>query len=110
VSYLDSTAAGMVSATAPEDGTIELISMWVAPFARGRSVGDALLAAVKAWAAEQGAARICLAVFETNAHAIAFYSRHGFTDSDAIDIGGSRFPPERKMVWNLDPKSTAASG
>jgi ribosomal protein S18 acetylase RimI-like enzyme len=60
VSYLDSTAAGMVSATAPEDGTIELISMWVAPFARGRSVGDALLAALKAWAEEQEAARIKL--------------------------------------------------
>ena len=109
VSYLDSTSAGMVSATAPEHGTVELISMWVAPFARGRSVGDALLAAVKAWAAEQEAARISLAVFETNAHAIAFYRRHGFTDSDAIGIGGSRFPPERTMVWNRDPKSTAAS-
>jgi len=107
VSYLDGTAAGMVSATAPEDGTIELISMWVAPFARGRSVGDALLAAVKAWAAQRGAARIGLAVFQTNAHAIAFYRRHGFSNSDAIGIGGSRLPPERKMVWNLDPRHQA---
>ena len=37
------------------------------------------------------------------------FRRHGFTDSDAIGIGGSRFPPERTMVWNRDPKSTAAS-
>lgn len=44
-------AAGMVSATAPgDDGAIELISMWVAPFARGRGVGDAAVRRVLAFA------------------------------------------------------------
>jgi len=101
VGYLERNAAGMVSATAPEDGTIELISMWVAPFARGHGVGNALIRAVTAWSAEQGVARIALVVFENNPHAIALYRRHGFTDYGAIATGGSGFPPERKMICDL---------
>lgn len=41
VANLNGMPAGMVSATvANQDATIELISMWVAPFARGHGVGD----------------------------------------------------------------------
>jgi ribosomal protein S18 acetylase RimI-like enzyme len=51
--YLDRTEAGMASATAPADGEVELISMWVAPFARGRGVGDTgCIAATASWTTE----------------------------------------------------------
>src|SRR5262249_25944453 len=76
------TAAGMASGTAPNpDGSVELISMWVAPFARGRGVGDALVNAVIEWAREQQASTVALGVLEGNERAVAFYRRHGFSRS-----------------------------
>jgi GNAT superfamily N-acetyltransferase len=68
VAYLDGVPAGMASGTAlDEDGTSELISMWVAPFARGHGVGEALVAAVIARAREEGATLLALDVVEGNA-------------------------------------------
>lgn len=65
IADLDGTPAGIISGTSPTlDGEVELISMWVAPFARGRRVGDALVSAVVQWASRQGAKRITLAVVE----------------------------------------------
>ena len=79
VAELQEAAAGMASGTAPNpDGSVELISMWVAPFARGRGVGHALLNAVIEWAREQQASRVALGVLEGNERAVAFYHRHGF--------------------------------
>jgi ribosomal protein S18 acetylase RimI-like enzyme len=101
VADLDGKAAGMVSSTAPHEyGTVELISMWVAPFARGQGVGDSLVAAVIEWARERRAGRISLAVVESNAHAVALYRRHGFTDIGAIDCSGSGVS-ERQMLREL---------
>jgi len=49
---------GMVSATKPgADGAVELISLWVAPVARGRGVGDEAVRRVVAWAAGEQASR-----------------------------------------------------
>jgi ribosomal protein S18 acetylase RimI-like enzyme len=70
--------AGMVSAYVQADGTVELISMWVAPSARGRGVGDAAIRAVVAWA---GSREVVLSVKTGNAPAIALYRRHGFVDA-----------------------------
>ncbi len=105
VADLDGKGAGMVSATAPnQDETVDLISMWVAPFARGRGVGDSLIAAVIQWARARLAARISLAVVESNEHAVALYRRHGFSDAGAIDCTGSAVS-ERQMVLNLTATS-----
>jgi ribosomal protein S18 acetylase RimI-like enzyme len=88
------TPAGMASGTAPDpDGSVELISVWVAPFARGHGVGDALVDGVVEWAREQQALRVVLAVFESNERALALYRRHGF-----MDIGPMAGGTERKMV------------
>jgi ribosomal protein S18 acetylase RimI-like enzyme len=95
-------AAGMASATAPgSDGEVELLSMWVAPFARGHGVGDALVNAVIKWAGEQQASRVALAVFESNERAFALYRRHGFIEAGDRVGGGSSTVAERKMMRDL---------
>lgn len=102
IADLNGISAGMVSGTAPDrEGTVELISMWVAPFARGRGVGDALVAAVIEWAQARQAARIALAVVESNASAVILYRRHGFVDAGAIACMGSGIASERRMVRDL---------
>lgn len=86
VAYLDGTAAGIASGTAvTADGIVELISMWVAPFARGRGVGDALVTGVVQWARDSHAKHISLAVVPGNTHAIALYRRHGFCADGMAD-------------------------
>lgn len=86
IAHTDGTAAGIASGTAlSPDGAVELISMWVAPFARGRGVGDALIDAVVQWARTQRASRVTLAVVPQNMHAIALYTRHGFSRDGMID-------------------------
>ncbi len=98
---LDGRAVGMASATAPEEGDVTLLSMWVAPEGRGRGVGDALVASVKEWARRSGGARVQLDVRVTSTHAVALYARHGF-----VDVGAASEPgdprPERRMVVVLD--------
>jgi GNAT superfamily N-acetyltransferase len=92
------TPAGMASGTPLNlDGSVELISMWVAPFARGRGVGDALVNAVIEWASEQQASAVALGVLEGNERAAAFYRRHGF-----IPVGASvGTVTEQRMVRDL---------
>jgi GNAT superfamily N-acetyltransferase len=58
-----------------------LISMWVAPEARGKGVGGALVDAVIAWARAEGLARLQLEVVDDNAPAIALYARKGFVQT-----------------------------
>jgi ribosomal protein S18 acetylase RimI-like enzyme len=79
VALLDGVPAGMASGVpTPEDGVVELISMWVSPPARGRGVGDALVLEIVRWASDNGAAAVRLEVAEGNDGALALYQRHGF--------------------------------
>jgi ribosomal protein S18 acetylase RimI-like enzyme len=100
VAELEDRAAGMVSATAPEKGSSELISMWVAPDARGKGVGNALVSAVADWARRQGAERLILDVRAVNSHAVALYERCGFRDVGWASPPGDPFA-ERRMSLDL---------
>ncbi|MER5642141.1 GNAT family N-acetyltransferase [Kitasatospora sp. NPDC002227] len=82
LALLDGVAVGMASGV-PGEGAAdaELISMWVAPAARGRGVGDHLIRAVERWAVERGATVLRLSVMPDNRMATALYGRHGFTDT-----------------------------
>ncbi|WP_406234572.1 GNAT family N-acetyltransferase [Nocardia sp. NBC_01009] len=55
-----------------------LISMWVAPEARGTGVSGLLMRAVIAWAAEAGYRAVWLEVSDGNTAAERLYLRHGF--------------------------------
>lgn len=102
VARLDGVPAGIVGATAlDERGDVELISMWVAPFARGRGVGNALIDAVIEWSVEHNASRIVLAVREENRHAINLYRRAGFIDGAKIPGIPEGEPRERLMIYPL---------
>lgn len=83
--------AGMVSAYKEEAGTVELISMWVAPHARGRGVADAAVSAVLQWADGRV---VGLSVKSDNQAAIRLYERHGFTDAGRSPDDAS----ERRML------------
>jgi len=70
---------------------VHLISMWVAPGARGRGVARALVRALAAWACTRGATRVLLFVQEANTPARALYEKLGFASTgDRAPLGPGR--------------------
>jgi GNAT superfamily N-acetyltransferase len=81
---------GVVSVRRSERaGAAELISMWVDPAWRGRSVGDRLVQAVISWGAEHGYTAIHLWVADANQRAEQLYARHGFIRTGMTQPMGS---------------------
>lgn len=79
IAMLDNEPVGQVSAlNGGSAASVELISMWVAPMARGAGVGDVLIDAVISWAASQGASSVELSVKESNRPAHRLYERNQF--------------------------------
>jgi ribosomal protein S18 acetylase RimI-like enzyme len=72
---------GMASGALNEDGTAELLQMWVEPSARRRGSGAALCRAVIEWAAARSAPVVRLAVNATDPAAVALYRSVGFQDT-----------------------------
>jgi RimJ/RimL family protein N-acetyltransferase len=73
---------------------VQLISMWVAPEARGRGVARDLIRAVASWALGRGSARVVLFVQEANTPARQLYERAGFSltgDRAPASAGRSAF-------------------
>ncbi len=71
--------AGLVGGFQETPATVELVSLWVRPQARGLGVGDALVTAVISWARARNATSVHLWVIETNKHAWMLYERCGFS-------------------------------
>jgi GNAT superfamily N-acetyltransferase len=82
VAYLPDASAsepvGLIGGYPETADVVELVSMYVRPEARGRGVGEALVATIVGWARERGAKRVHLWVTESNHHARALYERCGF--------------------------------
>ena len=95
IAVLDGKDVGMVSAALP-DNEVELSGMWVAPFARGRGVGDELVRAVVEWSLSQLRSRLTLRVLIGNDQAATLYERHGFEYVDSPSDGGIK--SDRLMV------------
>jgi len=72
-------SAGLVGGLQEKPATVELVSLWVRPQARGLGVGDSLVAAVINWAKARSATSVHLWVIETNKHAWMLYERCGFS-------------------------------
>jgi GNAT superfamily N-acetyltransferase len=73
-----SEPAGLIGGYQEDPATAELVSMYVRPRARGRGVGEALVATVIGWARNRNATQVHLWVTEANSHARALYERCGF--------------------------------
>jgi GNAT superfamily N-acetyltransferase len=98
VAQLDGDDVGMVSGMASED-EVELLSMWVAPSARGRCVGDALIGAIVEWASSERKPRLVLRVLHGNEKAESLYVRHGFEHEQSSLDSNVALIRERLMVW-----------
>jgi GNAT superfamily N-acetyltransferase len=81
---LDGTPTGMAGGfhLDGDPQVAELVSLWIAPEARGKGLGDALMTAVEDWARRAGARVLKLSVVEGNDPAHKLYLRSGFTDTD----------------------------
>ena len=85
-------ARGVADETSPGDAL--LVSMWVAPKARGHGIGEQLIMAVIGWARAAGHSRLLLDVADGNLPAVALYERMGFEPTGET---GS-LPPPREHV------------
>lgn len=101
VAAIDGVDVGMASGL-PEDGNVVLISMWVAPAARGKGVSDTLVESVIRWARELGVPAVELDVVENNLPAIALYRRAGFVDEGPSTRGQIEGVPQRRMTVHFD--------
>ncbi|WP_028920923.1 GNAT family N-acetyltransferase [Pseudonocardia acaciae] len=86
----DGAPAGIVGGYIRDDGVAEMVSLWVAPFARGLGVGDAAVRTVLVWADPRD---VMLSVKVGNEPAIALYRRHGF-----VDAGPSPTEPDERLM------------
>jgi ribosomal protein S18 acetylase RimI-like enzyme len=72
---------------APDVG--ELVQMWIAPDLRGGSVANDLLRCVFQWASSQRVAFVKAEVMKSNARALRFYEKFGFSISADHDTESS---------------------
>ncbi|MEU7140809.1 GNAT family N-acetyltransferase [Nocardia sp. NPDC046473] len=89
------TVAGMPD---PERGGVHLISMWVAPEARGTGVADLLVRTVLDWAGAGGHTAVWLEFAEGNAVAERLYLRNGFVRTG---MSGLVRPDESRVEFEM---------
>lgn len=83
-------------------GGVHLISMWVAPEARGTGVADLLVRAVIDWANEIAVPAVWLEVAGWNEIAERLYVRHGFVRTGVVGTISPNDPrPEFEMLLRL---------
>jgi len=86
IAYDDNRPVGMVAGSVVDDAA-QLTSMWVAPEARRRGIGTALIERVVEWAAGRP---LSLRVMDGNQAAVTAYERQGFVLQQGTDAEGCR--------------------
>ncbi|MFI7001985.1 GNAT family N-acetyltransferase [Nocardia sp. NPDC050175] len=89
------TVAGMSD---PKRGGVHLISMWVAPEARGTGVADLLVRTVLDWAVAGGHNAVWLEFAEGNTVAERLYLRNGFVRTG---VSGFVRPDEPRVEFEM---------
>jgi lincosamide nucleotidyltransferase A/C/D/E len=105
-------AVGLVAVMRPdEEPTLaQLISMWVAPEARGLGVGDALVQAMLGFAADSGASVGRVHVYDSNDRAIRLYERNGFVGTGARTEPDALGRVEAELVQPIEPARARRPG
>lgn len=89
VAFMGQDPVGMIAGYVPEDGDDPmLVAAWVHAGARGKGVGDALVAEMLDWSRERGYTQVYLRVADGNDAARKLFLRNGFTPT------GVRMPLE----------------
>ncbi|HXG69285.1 MAG TPA: GNAT family N-acetyltransferase, partial [Gemmatimonadaceae bacterium] len=87
------------------EGRDDLAVLWdirVAPDARGKGIGSALVAATEEWARERGARLLKVETQNINVPACHFYAGHGFV-LDSVDPSAyADHPDEIQLLWIKD--------
>jgi ribosomal protein S18 acetylase RimI-like enzyme len=76
--YSGDEAVGLIAAQREHADSVYLYSLWLAPTARGRGFGEALLHTAVEWARGQRARTVTLRVQKGNKTALRVYERAGF--------------------------------
>jgi len=87
------------------EGRGDLAILWdirVAPDARGRGVGSALLEKAAEWARMRGCGELMVETQNTNANACRFYERNGFELRTIDRAAYPEFPGEIQLLWYKD--------
>ena len=86
VATLDENVAGTIGLirSGERSDVAEMVSMWVAPEARGRGIGDLLVATLVDTARDEGYRGVDLWVAEGNGYAERLYARHGFVRTGVV--------------------------
>lgn len=100
---LGDTPVGVAAGFPTDEANVaKLMSIWVAPSARGRGVADELITAVGDWARTTGASILELHVLVGNGSAHELYLRNGFVDfHEADDTRPNDSKPEVVMRKQL---------
>lgn len=93
------TARGLVVVL--REPVVQLVSMWVAPVARGGPAAGSLVEAAVAWADAAGAGTVRLHVAEGNDRAQRLYTRHGFSPTGVVERRERDGHPELEMERRL---------
>jgi GNAT superfamily N-acetyltransferase len=72
----------------------------VAPEARGKGIGSALLRAAEAWTKASGCPELSVETQNINVPACKFYQRQGFVLVSANRLAYPAFPEEIQLLWN----------
>lgn len=99
-------ACGLVwcKLSATDPGVADLFQMWVAPAARGRGAGHALLAEAIAWARRMGVSRVLLGVTDADSPAMRLYKAHGFQAVGAPELlreGSALMARSMVLEWSV---------
>lgn len=88
---------GSAGLAALEPGAVELISLWVAPSARGHGVADALIEDIAAWAAGLRSPAIWLSVREDTR---ILFAENGANQK--MELGGPETETGFKSIYDMD--------